>query len=79
MSNYTGPVPVTTADGTWSVGVGRSETDEGNNVELALYQTDSDGNFTERLVFEFPPARAREVGRMLAESAEGIGADAVDH
>ncbi|RRQ26178.1 hypothetical protein DK926_19460 [Rhodococcus sp. Eu-32] len=72
MSEYTGPVPVTTADGVWSVGVSHSETGQQDNVELSLYQPDAGGGFAERRVFEFPPSWAREVGRMLIESADGL-------
>ncbi|MHA4852439.1 hypothetical protein L1080_023295 [Rhodococcus sp. MSC1_016] len=70
MSEYTGPVPISTTDGQWKVGVAGSETGEQIDVELSLYRTDDNGGFLERQVFEFLPSAARAIGEMLIGSAD---------
>lgn len=70
MSEYTGPVPISTTDGQWKVGVAGSETGKQIDVELSLYRTDTNEGFLERQVFEFLPSAARKIGEMLIESAD---------
>ncbi|TXG89446.1 hypothetical protein DW322_03375 [Rhodococcus rhodnii] len=79
MSEYNGPIPITTTDGKWKVGVGRSEAGEQNDVELSLYRTDEEGHIAERLVFDLLPSAAREVGRWLGESADVLDAEHPSH
>lgn len=75
MSEYTGPLPITTTDNEWKVGVGRSETGQQNNVELSLFRTDESGKVSERIVFDFLPSAARQIGRWLQGSADALDAE----
>ena len=72
MTNYQGPLPIRTTDGAWAVSVGRSETGDQNDVEIALYRTSETGSVTSRQVFEFLPSAAREIGDWLMAAADAL-------